>query len=80
MRSPEATREIHWIGRPRSLGVQESRSLNSKDALGRLARNLWPVARLFCDLALFSRSGMSGMSVYRHTYQQTVLLLLAEGV
>ena len=43
-----------------------------------LPRNLRPVARLFCNSALFSRSGMSGMAAYRQTFQQTVLLLLAE--
>src|SRR5450631_2614944 len=42
-----------------------------------LPRNLRPVARLFCNSALFSRSGMSGMAAYRQTFQQTVLLLLA---
>src|SRR5438477_1826830 len=44
---------------------------------GHRARNLRPGARLLCDSALFSRSGVSGMAAFRHTFQQAVLPLLA---
>ena len=33
----------------------------------------------FCNSALFSRSGVSGMAAYRQTFQQAVLRLLAPG-
>src|ERR1700732_1208622 len=44
---------------------------------GLRARNLRPGARLLCDSALSSRSGVSGMAAFRHTFQQAILPLLA---
>src|SRR6266566_1228455 len=42
----------------------------------RRARNLRPGAGVLCDSASFiSRSGVSGMTAFRHTFQQAVLPL-----
>jgi hypothetical protein len=44
---------------------------------GHLTRNLRPIALLFCDLALFTRSGVRGMAAYRQAFRQAVFRLLA---